>query len=80
MSETRSSLDWRMLYVAAMLESDSAQLPLRIETADAANAGTVGRTTKDILCPFGEDRITVRARLLTPVCERALTSEDQNCL
>ncbi len=36
MIERRSSLEWKQLYVAAMLESDPAKVQERIETADAA--------------------------------------------
>ncbi|PWT91843.1 MAG: hypothetical protein C5B55_07455 [Blastocatellia bacterium] len=36
MSEPRSPLEWQTLYAAAMLESDSRRVPLRIERASEA--------------------------------------------
>ncbi len=36
MTEPRSSREWKMLYAAAMLESDTKRLQQRIEKADAA--------------------------------------------
>jgi hypothetical protein len=78
MSEARSSLEWRKLYAAAMLESDSAQLALRIETADAAMQDRLEelRRTSSV----HSEKIELHSALGYLRRVRALTSEDQNCL
>jgi hypothetical protein len=78
MSETRPSLEWRRLYAAAMLESDSAQLALRIETADAAMQARLKelRRTSSV----HSEKIELESALGYLGRVRALTSEEQNCL
>jgi hypothetical protein len=78
MSETKSSLEWRMLYAAAMLESDSAQLPLRIETADAAMQERLEELRRT--SPVHSEKMELQSALGYLRRVRDLTSEDQNCL
>ena len=78
MSETRSSPEWRILYAAAMLESDSAQLPLRIETADAAMQERLEELLRT--SPIHSEKKELQSALGYLRRVRALTSEDQNRL
>ena len=78
MSETRSSPEWRILYAAAMLEPDSAQLPLRIETADAAMQERLEELLRT--SPVHSEKKELQSALGYLRRVRALTSEDQNRL
>ena len=78
MSETRSSPEWRILYAPAMLESDSAQLPLRIETADAAMQERLEELLRT--SPIHSEKKELQSALGYLRRVRALTSEDQNRL
>jgi hypothetical protein len=78
MSETRSSPEWRILYAAAMLESDSAQLPLRIETADAAMQERLEELLRT--SPIHSEKKELQSALGYLRRVRALTSEDRNRL
>jgi hypothetical protein len=78
MGETRSSPEWRMLYAAAMLESDSAQLPFRIETADAAMQARLMELART--SPVHSEKMELQSALDYLRRLRVLTSEQQNCL